>query len=249
MNQLIESKFARRIHVIAWLVLSAILLSACVSPMTIQARGPVVEQRYQLNGIDRVYFYGSGEVRILPSKESVLVVSAARNVQEVLDIDISDDQVKAGPQRRVRLPSDSSPVYTLYVNELDHLSVSGYMSVKADQLSGEQLSLSVSGRATVDMRVTATALNIRSSGSAEITATGLVDQLKVRTSGSLKLAGSDLLARQVEIASSGSARVTIWAEESLDIRSSGSTRVRYRGQPVVSQSISGASSVEALNDD
>jgi len=249
LNPISESQSTRRLYAIALLMVSTLLLSACVGPMTVRASGPVVEQRYELNGIDRVYFSGGGEVRILPSNESVLVVSAARNVHQALDIDINDDRLKAGPQRRVRIPSSSSPVYTLYVNELDRLGVSGYMTVIADQLRGEELTLSVSGRAEVDMNIEATALNIHCSGSADITARGLVDQLDIHTSGSVKLEGSDLLARHVDIATSGSSRVTIWAEESLDIRSSGSTRVRYRGQPLVSQSISGSSSVKALGEE
>lgn len=227
---------------------SAVLLSACANQTRVQGQGPIVEQRYQLNGIDRVHFSGRGEVRILPSEDSVLVVSAARNVQSALDIDFNDDRLKAGPQRHVYFSSDSRPVYTLYVNDLERLSISGAMSIIADELRGDELTLSVSGRAEVDMRVEASVLILRSSGSAEINATGLVDQLEIRTSGSVRLEASDLLARHVDIATSGSSRVTIWAEESIDIRSSGSTRVRYRGQPLVSQSVSGSSSVEALNE-
>ncbi|PTY36179.1 hypothetical protein BGP77_02380 [Saccharospirillum sp. MSK14-1] len=249
MNNAFVSSALYRALAIGIGLFSAMFLSACANQTRVQGKGPVVEQRYELNGIERVYFSGRGEVRILPSDDSVLVVSAARNVQEALSINISDDRLKAGPQRHVYIASDSRPVYTLYVNELEHLGVSGAMSITADELRGNELTLSVSGRAEVDMRVEASLLTLRSSGSAEITATGLVDQLEIRTSGSVRLEGSDLLARHVDIATSGSSRVTIWAEESIDIRSSGSTRVRYRGQPLVSQSVSGSSSVEALNDD
>ncbi|MFG1497584.1 head GIN domain-containing protein [Saccharospirillum sp. HFRX-1] len=247
-NAPVSSAFYRTLTV-GLALFSALLLSACANQMRVQGQGPIVEQRYELNGIDRVHFSGRGEVRILPSDESVLVVSAARNVQSALDIDINDERLKAGPQRHVYFSSDSRPVYTLYVNDLERLSVSGAMSIMADELRGEELTLSVSGRAEVDMNVEATALNIHCSGSADITARGLVDQLEIHTSGSVKLEGGDLLARHVDIATSGSSRVTIWAEESLNIRSSGSTRVRYRGQPLVSQSVSGSSSVEALDDE
>lgn len=231
------------------LMVSAVVLSACVNQVTVESGGPVVEQRFDLRGIDRVYFSGRGEVRILPSNESVLVVSATQPVQQALDIDIRDDRLKAGPKHRMRIATDSRPVYTLYVNELDRISVSGAMLITADQLRSDDLTLSVSGRAEVDMRVEATTLTINCSGSADIKVEGLVDHLDVNTSGSVRLEAGDLLARAVDISTSGSSRATIWAEESLHIRSSGSTRVRYRGQPLVSQSISGSSSVEALDEE
>lgn len=231
------------------LLVGVVVLSGCVSQTTIEASGPIVEQRYDLHGIDRVYFSGRGELRILPSNESVLVVSAAQNVQQALDIDINDDRLRAGPKHRVRFPADSRPIYTLYVDELERVSISGSMSITADQLRGDDLTLSVSGRADVDMRVEAETLTINCSGSADIKAAGLVNHLDVNTSGSVRLEAGDLLAREVEISTSGSSRATIWVEDRLHVRSSGSTRVRYRGQPLVSQSVSGSSSVEALNED
>lgn len=230
------------------LVCVAAALSGCVSQQAVRAVGPMTEQRYELGSIERVSFSGRGDVRIVPSNESVLVVHGAPNVLDALSINISDDRLKAGPRYRYYIPSDSQPTYTLYLNELDRLSVSGSMTIIADELKGDDLTLSVSGRAEVTLNIDASVLTIRCSGRADITATGLVDQLEIHTSGSVDVKAQDLLARQVTMSTSGSSRATIWAEESLEVRSSGSTRVQYRGQPRVSQSVSGSSSVEALKE-
>ncbi|WP_157954315.1 head GIN domain-containing protein [Saccharospirillum mangrovi] len=241
---------SRTLSVTAVLMLAAAwLLSGCIGPMTIHARGPDVEQRYALGELERASFSGRGDVRLVPSNESVLVVSAPQNILDVLDIEVRQGRLNAGPRHGVRLSHTTpAPVYTLYVNELERLDFSGSMVVHADQLNTHSLRLSGSGAVKGDLRVNVSELSIHGSGSVDLTLTGQTDTLDVHGSGAVRLDATDLLARSVELYSSGSAHVSVWAEESLKVHSSGSTRVRYRGQPLVSQSISGSSSVEALDD-
>lgn len=232
----------------ALLVLTSLLLTACAGPTAIRPSGPLIERSYPLPPLSRVSFYHVGDVRVVSADESMLVVSASQNVQDVLDIDINDQRLKVGPFRGYHLTRAARPSYTLYINELERLDLSGSMSVQADRLVVQALTLAASGSVKGDLQVVAETLHVSGSGSINLTLTGQVEQLEVHGSGSIKLNSQDLLARRVEVRSSGSSNISVWAEDSLDIHTSGSTRVRYRGQPRVSQSVSGSSSIEALDD-
>lgn len=226
-------------------ILAALLLTACVSPSSIRGTGPLIEKSYPLESINRAVFFGSGEVHIVPSRKTSLVITAAQNVHEVLSVEVDSESLKVGPQHGIHLARSAKPAYTLYLNELEHLDLSGSMSVYADHLDGDQLSVNASGGVDGELLIQAQELTVRGSGSINLTLSGQTDRFHVHGSGSVKVDAGKLLARWVDLDLSGSSKITVWADDSLDVHSSGSTRVQYRGQPRISQDVSGSSSIEA----
>jgi hypothetical protein len=88
--------------------------------------------------------------------------------------------------------------------------------------------------------------HIRGSGSTEVTASGFADELDIRMSGSSRIDAGALTAEIVNIRTSGSSDALLSVNEAIVSRSSGSSSIRYYGQPAkIENHSSGSSSLES----
>lgn len=129
-----------------------------------------------------------------------------------------------------------------------YLGVSGAAEVTSENfIEGENLELSISGSANMDIAAVVDQLDVSVSGQANVTLEGEADQLDYRLSGAGNLFAFDLLSRETFIRISGSGGAEVSPTELLDVRISGSGTVKYKGTPsTVNQSISGSGSVEKV---
>jgi hypothetical protein len=111
---------------------------------------------------------------------------------------------------------------------IDAISIAGSGDVHAAKLSGDSLSLSISG-----------------SGDIAVDG-GKVGQLAVSIAGSGDVKAVKLDAQAVSVHISGSGNAFVWARQSLAVQVAGSGDVRYYGDPAVSRSVVGSGSVKRL---
>ena len=79
----------------------------------------------------------------------------------------------------------------------------------------------------------------------QLSAAGTADKLTIDISGAVQIDVNDLHAKDVSIHASGSADIAVYATGILDVHCSGSSHVRYAGNPTdVRKDLSGSSSVQ-----
>lgn len=124
---------------------------------------------------------------------------------------------------------DFSGATTSYINGFENI----------DELDIE---LSGSSRATVSAK--ARVYEIDLSGASELELTGSGQLLEADLSGASKLNAFDtqVVRASLEVSGASSGRVNV--SERLNVRASGASKVRYRGNPEVSSNLSGSSHVE-----
>lgn len=112
------------------------------------------------------------------------------------------------------------------------------------EIPGENVSeVRVSGSNTITLQnIDKPLFRIRGSGSTEVVASGFADELEIRMSGSSAIDAGALSAEFVTIRTSGSSEALISVDDSLVSRSSGSSTIRYFGQPVSIENESSGSS-------
>lgn len=117
----------------------------------------------------------------------------------------------------------------------------------------EEVFIEIPGRNVSEVRVSGSnqitiqnidqpVFQIRGSGSTEVTASGFADELEIRMSGSSMIDAGALSAEFVTIRTSGSTEATISANDTIVSRSSGSSSIRYFGQPATIENHSSGSS-------
>ncbi|MGM0376967.1 MAG: head GIN domain-containing protein [Bacteroidota bacterium] len=136
---------------------------------------------------------------------------------------------------------------TVYVTmpEIETLSASGGADLTSkDEIRSEELEVSSSGGAEVEIEVQATRVVLNSSGGANIIASGETDHLEATASGGSDLQAKGLEARFVTASSSGGADLEVYASEEISATASGGSDITYYGTAqMIEKNESGAGDV------
>jgi hypothetical protein len=112
----------------------------------------------------------------------------------------------------------------------------------------EEMSLHVSGAAKLSStKLVADKLLLDLSGASKVDMHGQVLKLTIDLSGASHIDLNEMIARDVDVDASGASHVELNVQKSLRVEASGASKITYRGNPAVSQDVSGASFVRRAN--
>jgi len=219
-----------------------LLFSACNTDC-IQGSGNQVTQERQVEPFTSVDV--SGSIKLVLQQDSVqqLLITADDNIQEHIKT-----RVKGG-KLTVELNNicDAGPV-KVYAKAKTFTGVSGSGAVEissADRINAEDFSLDLSGSSKVSLDISAANVTTNASGSSEITLTGQAASHRIGLSGSGRVNAFDFVVADYSIEASGSSKMYINVLNSLDVNTSGSSDIEYRGNPQhVNNKQSGAGSLK-----
>ena len=177
-----------------------------------------------VSGFSEVELNGVGNLSIQQTGSESLSVEAEEDILPKIRTEVDNNRliIGLGPNTSI---STTEPInYKLSVKALNVLKVSGSGNVEAEDISTDELAVTISGTADVEM-----------SGSA--------DSQDVEISGSGDYKAEDLESIEVKIDVGGSGSALINVSEELDVEVSGSGSVEYVGDPTVKQDVSGAGEV------
>jgi len=191
----------------------------------VEGSGTVVTETRETGDFDQIAVEGFGTAIVEVGPAVSLTVAAEDNILPLLVTKVEGSTLTLTTEPNTSFRNVEEPVYTITVPVLVGVSISGSGDVTATGLSGDTFIASISG-------------------SGDIRPTGEADALDVSISGSGGFHGENLAVADAEVDVSGSGLAVINASESLDVSIGGSGDVRYLGDPVITQSISGSGSVE-----
>ncbi len=238
----------RKIHWALLAALSTLALAGCAYSGTVRGEGDVLATEIALSEVRHVEIGGRADVTLHQSRRNELVVHAQQNVLDELYISITGDRLEIRPRRGVTISSRSPLSYDLYLNQLETLDLSGSTHLVSDGFETPRLRLDFAGSADIDMVLAVEELVLDAAGSVDARLAGRADRVTIDTAGSADIDAGDLVSRDVDIDTAGSATVRVWAEESLRVDAAGSASIRYRGRPVIHQDLAGSASVNPLRD-
>lgn len=239
---------SRKIYWVLLAVLSTFLLTGCAFKSTVRGEGAVLATDIELTKVRSVDIGGRADVTLHQSERNELIVHAQQNVLDELYINVTRDRLEIRPRRGVTISSRSPLSYDLYLNQLESLELSGSTQLVSEGFETPRLRLDFAGSADIDMALTVEELMLDAAGSADARLVGRADRLTIDTAGSANIDAGDLISRNVDIETAGSAKVRVWAEESLRVNAAGSASIRYRGRPEIHQDLTGSASINPLRD-
>lgn len=187
--------------------------------------GNVQVEGRSVTGFDRISFTGAAVLLIEQAGEESLTIEAEDNLLPVLTSEVSGGRLVLGLKPNTNITFTSPIIYRLKVRSLSEIEASGSGRVEG------------SGIDTPELTVT-------SSGSMKVELTGRADRQVIEVSGTGHFDGGQLGGRRVSVEASGTGRSTVNAAETLDVEVGGTAVVSYRGEPAVSQRVSGLGRVE-----
>jgi hypothetical protein len=131
---------------------------------------------------------------------------------------------------------------------LDKIDVSGAVKITGtNPMKFSKLKIEGSGASKINLNLSVTSLSCDFSGASEITLKGNAPEFKIDLSGASNLEALEFLTRKCSIDCSGASDARVNATESLEIESSGASKITYTGNPAkVETDLSGASKISKV---
>ncbi|MBA3450615.1 MAG: DUF2807 domain-containing protein [Chloroflexia bacterium] len=207
-------------------------------PVTDDGRGEVRDVR----DFEAVSLQGVGTLLITQGDAESLSIQAEPRVLNRIETEVIDGTLFIRPDRSF---STRDPiVYSLTVDNLAALELSGAGEVEIPRLDTAQLRLLASGAGMVTIdELTADLLEVEASGNVALTIGGTVDSQSISVSGAGTYDATNLASRLTAVTVDSAAQAIVQVSERLEATASGASSVAYIGDPEVSESTSGVGSV------
>ncbi len=202
--------------------LLGLLLASCADGAMIKGSGPVVREERPAAGVRAVEYSAFGKLEIVQGEEEGLTVMGQGNILPHIISEVDGDTM------RIYVKGSIDPTYGLQmrlrVRELRSITAGGAGGISASGISGDALSISVSGGNTVAVA-------------------GKVYEQSVTLSGSGSYDGSALESQRATVTIDGFADAVVRVAEQLRANISGNGSVEYFGEPRVIDNITGLGQV------
>jgi hypothetical protein len=232
------------------LLLFVVLLSvsACDATLT-RGSGAYITEAREVSNFDSIDLSGSGEVIVTQGEGESLTIETDDNVMEHVKAEVSGGTLKLGFEDGLNLVSPTRLIFTVGVNDLSSVRITGSGDVESDRIETDRLETTITGSGDVQIaELTADEVKARITGSGDIDLAGEAATQDVTISGSGKYRAGDLRSEKAEVSISGSGNATVWATETLDVSISGSGDVNYYGRPAMNTSGGGSGDVTGLGE-
>lgn len=237
--------FKQRLIIVLSACMVILALSSCDANI-VRGSGDLITESVEVSNFDRVALEGMGEVIITQGEGESLTIETDDNVMEHVKAEVSGGTLNIGFDEGLNLISPTRLIFTVGLNDLSSLSISGSGDIESDRINTDSLELSIDGSGDVQLAdLAANKLKASISGTGDMDLAGEATTQDVTIDGSGKYRAGDLLGESVTVKISGTGNATVWATESLDSTINGSGSVDYYGRPSVSTSGSGSGDINS----
>lgn len=236
-----------------WMIPVVLLLAASFTSCkkhlfnSIKGKGEAVTETRDLSGFNKISLDINADVQYVQDSVYFVAITAQKNVLDVITTRISDGELEIDSRKWIRKHSGITIV--IHSPDLREIDLDGSGNFEATGiLTTTGLELDVSGSGNIRLAIVhAVDLEADISGSGNISISGgTITNQEATVSGSGNIQMEGLTANHSKAKISGSGSVSVWALDQLHATISGSGDIRYKGNPVVTTSISGSGSVIPL---
>jgi len=229
----------------------------------IKGSGNVIEETRDVQDFTKIEVQGGLAVDVKCGEETKIKVEADDNVLPYIETNVDGNKLTIKYSRSVSLTKDIKiEVSAKNIDELtaggaSKINMQGFKneSLKADangaskmKLQGEtgDLSIKATGASNIVLEdIKAEKIDVELTGASDLKATGTSENINIKGTGASSIEMEDLKAQGAMLDLSGASNAKIDVEETLKVKATGASNVRYRGSPGdVRSDLSGASKLE-----
>jgi len=201
---------------------------------------------FELSAFDRVELNNAFFVTIVKSSESKVSAKGSGDDIDDLEVTVTNGKLDIRYNQRIRIKQLKRykmelVVYTPNITEIDAKSASD------TEISGfgtiNNFIAKVSGASTLRLKNTVKSLTADISGASKIILPLKVENIDAEISGASTLDAFDANSSEVFLELSGASKAEVSASKTLNVKASGASKVFYKGEPKVTEDLSGGSKV------
>lgn len=249
----------------ALISLMFVLTLAYANASGIMGNGKPITIEKTLTQFDSIRAGGKCAVNFHESEEYRAVITIDSNLEEYIDVSVRDSTLGIGIKTGFRI-NHTKYIVDVFCPLVKNISLSGsvqfscidkirttdialYISGSA-KINGsfecESFNAGISGSSNISGNIESNSFSADISGSSNIVLTGNAEDMNISVSGSVKFDGKDFQTKNTSIRVSGSSIISVWATNHLKAQVSGSTTVKYRGNPVIDITGSGSKRLQSI---
>ncbi len=201
-------------------------------------------KKYDVGEFSAIYLEGGFKVYLIQDKTCGLTAKAKDN-------DVFDDLIVKNENGKLHIKMDRDFFHyekvTLYItfDQLKQLEIEGGANLKTrGYIDLRDFSMSAEGGAKVEMNIKAEDIDITGEGGFLFELEGVTRNLEVKISGAGHVDAGELEAQNVDFQIEGVGTGSVHAVKELNARIEGVGKIRYKGDPKVTQYIDGLGSVK-----
>lgn len=230
----------RRVLVTAVLVLAAVGLAACATPLD---PGRTVTEQRDVSGAGAVTLAGVGRLDITIGPAASLEITAGERLIDRITSDVTDGMlvldIREGPNLGL-----GGIEYRLVLPTVESVTVSGAGDVDAKLDRSPSLAVLLAGAGDVTAAgVDVKDLSVTVSGAGSVSLSGSAGRQRVEISGLGGYHGAELKSDDAEVLVSGAGSASVTVTGSLDATVTGAGSITYSGSPTVTSTVTGVGSV------
>jgi hypothetical protein len=226
---------------------SVTVFSSCRRFRCIKGTGSVRTETRKMTGFTKLDISGGYKVTLKQDSTESISISIDDNLFKYVETTVEGNTLKVHSRKNI-CPSGEATL-VIGVKNLEEIGTSGAIDVKSDgRLNVKDLNINMSGSTKIELDLSAANVHTGASGSSEIYLKGQAASHDVDMSGSGKVEALDFVVGKYKVSTSGASECRINVLNELDVHTSGSSDIQYRGNPAtVNNDQSGASSVKKID--
>jgi hypothetical protein len=217
--------------------LSAILLLVLTSSI---AFAQIATKEINPSAFKNLSVGAAFEVELIRGNTPKVVLEVDERYMDQVKVENKGETLSIMHVGRMTNPKKLKAIVTY--TQLESLSGSGAVRISAREvINANNLNLSMSGASSLKANIETRDLKIEASGASKFDLQGTSQTANVTLSGASKLDGLSLVVADAKMNVAGASKASIHVTNSLDAVASGASQINYKGNPGITQKVSGAS--------
>lgn len=214
----------------------ATTLMACVN-----GKGDVVLHTYEATGFTKIDHNIKGDMVLVKDSSEYVEVSTQQNIHDILDISVDAGTLKIRTKAAKSIGNYDELKFYVHTPFIDYIRLAGSGTITADTgIVGNDFSCKIINNGRIEL----SALNLAHveviiSGAGSVKLQGYCDNSEFGVGSAGRVEAFELQSRITDVQLKGNGSIETSTSEKLTVFISGTGGVYYKGNPVVSQTITG----------
>ncbi|SRR5258706_4397227 len=214
----------------------------------VRGSGNVITQTRNVSNFKGVSVNGSIDLYVKQDSAFSVKVETDDNLQQYIIVSEENGILTVRPEDHVNLDETGKIKVFVSAPAFKSMEATGACNIFSENMlsSAEPIDIDLTGASEARVELKSPRVSAGLTGASSLTLKGEAKEFSIEGSGSSNIRCFDLLTEVTSIDMSGACDAEVAASVKLDVKASGASEVKYKGNAAVSQDVSGAGSVKKV---
>lgn len=229
---------------------SLVIFSSCdfFHGKRVRGSGNIIMQSHNVSNFTGVSISGSMDLYLKQESSFSVKIETDDNLQHYIMITVENGVLRIRPQQNINLDATGKIKVFVSAPVFRSMEGTGACNIFSENMlsSSEAIDIDLTGASEARVELKSPNVSADLTGASSLSLKGEAKEFSIDGSGSSNVRCFDFLTEETRIDMSGACDAEVFASVKLDVKASGASDVKYKGNAAVSQDVSGAGSVKKV---